>query len=100
MKRPASFGSVRRHLVKYKAWLLDQQWFQLKDSETKQNWLEPLERLSVAIESKQPAAMWEAAVDHWQETPWNDMDSETSVWALVYRGVDELRTRLGVTSTN
>ncbi len=100
MKRPVSFGSIRRRLVRYQSWLINQQWFQLKDSKIKQRWLEPLDRLAAAIEARQPAAMWEAAVDHWHETPWKNIESPTFMWGLVYRDVDELRTTLGVDSTN
>lgn len=93
----ASKTNIRRRAKKYLKLLNDQQWFQIKIYK-KQEWTRPLERI-VSKEADDPASLWEAVVDHWHATPWDDESFPESFQEL-YDLVDEYRTIKRVDSTN
>jgi hypothetical protein len=89
--------NIRRLARKYLKWLNDQQWFQ-NNIYRKTHWTNPLEEI-ISKKADDPASIWEAVVDHWQATPW-DEEGFPGKFQDLYDLVDEYRTIKGVDSTN
>ena len=90
-------STIRKMAVRYRNWLTNQKWFNLKVKNQKA-WLAPIDAI-INKEARTATAIWECVVDHWHETSWNE-DSRPSAFEELYELVDEYRTALGVDAAN
>ncbi|MDI5832567.1 GeBP family protein (plasmid) [Shewanella xiamenensis] len=86
-------NKIRRLAEKYREWLVAQTWFNSKINNTDE-WLAPINKI-IDQSANSPTLLWEAVVDHWQATNW-DEDSFPTLFAQLYDMVDEYRTNRGV----
>lgn len=91
--KKVSQTKIRKVAEKYKEWLVAQTWFQTKIKNTEE-WLAPLTKI-IDRSANSPTLLWEAVVDHWQATNWEE-DSFPSLFEELYDMVDEYRTQRGV----
>lgn len=85
--------SIRRAAIRYRDWLLNQQWFNLKIKD-KQAWLKPIEDIINKV-ANDPKSLWSSVIDHWHETSW-DLDGRPEIFEHLYELVDEYRIYHGV----
>ncbi|MBB1333932.1 hypothetical protein [Pseudoalteromonas sp. SR41-6] len=89
--------NIRRTANRYLCWLQDQQWFQTNIT-NKDEWIEPIQSI-ISKKSDCSASIWEAVVDHWHATPW-DEDNCNRLFQELYDLADEYRKLKGVDSTS
>lgn len=99
MTRPIGRSMIKRLGNAYQKWLYSRDWFNSMKPSTKETWTASVEKLISAIDNAAPALMWEAAVDHWHDTPWEE-DNLPQPWETLYDAIDEYRERHDVDSTN
>lgn len=91
--KKVSQTNIRRLASKYKEWLVVQTWFNSK-IKNRDEWLAPINKI-IDQSANSPTLLWEAVVDHWQATNW-DEDSFPELFTQLYDMVDEYRTSRGV----
>lgn len=99
MNQTPTFHEIAQQLNKYESYLLSAAWFQTKPESTKEEWLEPLEVAKRAIQAEDAVTLWEAAIDHMFAAE-VEHDTGPEQWQILYQMIDDLRTELGVDSTN
>lgn len=91
--KKVSQTNIRRLASKYKEWLVSQTWFKSKIKNTG-DWLAPINKI-IDQSANSPALLWDAVVDHWQATNWNE-ESFPDLFEELYDMVDEYRSIRGV----
>lgn len=89
--------NIRRMAKRYRDWLCDQQWFNIKKI-NKDDWLDPLNKI-IDKEADTPELIWELVIDHWMETSWS-IDGLPNAFRVLYDLIDEYRKLKNVMCTN
>lgn len=87
-------------LKKYRKFLEDEVLCgeEISDKERKE-WFGAADKIEYAINSGDPALMWEAVSDHWLDTEW-DEDDMPEPFAVLYDAIDAVRTEAGIDSSS